>query len=201
MICLSFKKFERVIYYMEKNVVLNNFDGDKMELVDLYNSKRENLNKTWERKSKIEPPIGEYKINVHTWLLNDKNELLIQKRGANLRRHPNKWNFTGGAVDTNESSYEGAKREVQEELGINIDNLELLISFRREHDFVDVWVAKINVDLDDLVLSEREVQEVRWVSLDALEELMKNGEFVPSLKLYYPLFKKLLEKCYINNEQ
>lgn len=170
-----------------------------MELVDLYNSKRENLHKTWERKSEVEPPKGEYKLNVHTWLINEKNELLIQKRGATLKRHPNKWNFTGGAVDTNESSYEGAKREVKEELGIEVDNLELLISFRREHDFVDVWVGKTNVKLNDLILSDREVQEVNWVNLEELENLMNSGEFVPSLKLYYPLLKKLIEKCYIND--
>lgn len=160
-----------------------------MELVGLYNSKRENLSKTWDRKS--EPPTGEYKLNVHTWLMNDKNELLIQKRGASLIRNPNKWNFTGGAVDTGESSYEGAKREVKEELGIDVDNLELLLSFRREHDFVDVWIGRVNIELEDLQTSEREVQEVKWVSLEQLEELMANDEFVPSLSLYYPLFKKL----------
>ena len=170
-----------------------------MELIDLYDSKRNNLNKTWERQSEVEPPKGEYKLNVHTWIINDNNQLLIQKRGATVRRHPNKWNFTGGAVDTGEKSIDGAKREVQEELGIDIDDLELLISFRREHDFVDVWVGKSNVELSKLNVSKREVHEVRWVSIDELEELMNNGEFVPSLKLYFPLLKKLLEKCYFNN--
>lgn len=170
-----------------------------MELIDLYDSKRNNLNKTWERQSEVEPPKGEYKLNVHTWIINDNNQLLIQKRGATVRRHPNKWNFTGGAVDTGEKSIDGAKREVQEELGIDIYDLELLISFRREHDFVDVWVGKSNVELSKLNVSKREVQEVRWVSIDELEELMNNGEFVPSLKLYFPLLKKLLEKCYFNN--
>ena len=93
-----------------------------MELIDLYDSKRNNLNKTWERQSEVEPPKGEYKLNVHTWIINDNNQLLIQKRGATVRRHPNKWNFTGGAVDTGEKSIEGAKREVHEELGIDIDD-------------------------------------------------------------------------------
>lgn len=37
-----------------------------MELIDLYDSKRNNLNKTWERQSEVEPPKGEYKLNVHT---------------------------------------------------------------------------------------------------------------------------------------
>ena len=64
---------------------------------------------------------------------------------------------------------------------------------------MDVWVGKSNVELSKLNVSKREVQEVRWVSIDELEELMNNGEFVPSLKLYFPLLKKLLEKCYFNN--
>ena len=44
-----------------------------MELIDLYDSKRNNLNKTWERQSEVEPPKGEYKLNVHTWIINDNN--------------------------------------------------------------------------------------------------------------------------------
>ena len=140
-----------------------------MELVDLYDCKREKLNKVWERQSDFEPPFGEYKLNVHTWIINDKNEFLIQKRGACLKRYSNKWNFTGGAVDVNETSLEGAKREVKEELGLDMENLELLLSFKREHDFVDVWIGRSNVNIDELQLSKREVQEVKWVSMEELE--------------------------------
>lgn len=103
-----------------------------IQIVDLYDSKKRKINKTWERDSKLEPPRGEYKLNVHTWLINDKNELLIQKRDFASKRHPNKLNFTGATVDTNESLFEGVKREVKEELGIDINNLELLITFRRD---------------------------------------------------------------------
>lgn len=169
-----------------------------MEMVDLYNSKKEKLFKKWERKSTVEPPLGKYKLNVHVWFLNSKNQLLIQKRGNKLERHPGKWNFTGGAVDSGESSLEGAKREVKEELGIEVDNLEFMMSFKREHDFVDVWIAKVDIDISNLVISKREVSEVKWVSVEELEELMKNNQFVPSLNLYYEMFKKLLYKCYNN---
>lgn len=167
-----------------------------MELVNLYNIEKERTNKTWERSTDIEPEEGEFKFNVHTWLINDNNEFLIQKRGVNLKRHPGKWNFTGGAVDAGESSVEGAKREVKEELGINIDTLEFLLSYRREHDFVDVWVGRTNADIEDLDTSDREVDEVRWVSFQELKNMINNNEFVPSVKLYLELFEKLLEKLY-----
>lgn len=172
-----------------------------MEIVDLYNDKKEKINKTWERQNTKEPPQGEYKLNVHVWLINDNNELLIQKRGKTLKRHPNKWNFTGGAVDQNETSLEGATRELQEELGINIENLEFLLSFKREHDFVDVWIGKTNININDLKPSKREVQEIKWVTIQELKDLINKNEFVPSIKLYYSLFENLLNKCYINNKK
>lgn len=168
-----------------------------MELLDLYNNRKEKLNKTWDRNSGETRP-GEYKLSVHMWLMNSKNELLIQKRVATKNTHPNKWAFTGGAVDAGESSYEGAKREIQEELGLTINDLDLLISFRREHDFVDVWVAKIDVAIEDLKLLEEEVSEAKWASLEEIEKLMQEDKFVPALNLYYDLFKKLLYKNYIN---
>ena len=166
-----------------------------MELLDLYNNRKELKNKTWIRDD-VEPPLGEFKLAVHMWIINKNNELLIQKRGSTKKTHPNKWAFTGGAVMASETSYEGAVREIKEELGIDVDDLDLLITFRREHDFVDVWVGKNNSKTENLVLSEREVSEVKWASLDEIEQLIKDDCFVPALNLYFDLFKKLLRKDY-----
>ena len=63
-----------------------------MELVDKFNKRRESLNKTTERFEKIE---GEFCQYVHTWIMNDKNEFLIQKRSANKKIYPDKWSITG----------------------------------------------------------------------------------------------------------
>ena len=44
-------------------------------------------------------------------------------------------------------------------------------------------------------MQESEVSESKWVNLVELDEIIRNGEFVPAINLYYDLFKKLLEKC------
>lgn len=123
---------------------------------------------------------------------------MIQKRSDNIKRHPGKCAFTGGAVDAGESSLEGAMREVNEELGIEVlpENMEYLISFKREKGFVDVWLLKSDINEDDLKLQKEEVDMVKWVSLDELEDIISSGNFVPSVNLYYELFTRLLKKCH-----
>lgn len=168
-----------------------------MEIIDLYDNKKQKLNKTMERSSG-EPNDGEFKLSVHTWILNSSGELLLQKRNENLKRNPGKWAFTGGAVDTNETSLEGAKREVKEEIGVEINDneIEYLLSFKREKGFVDVWLIKKDISLDDLKLQQEEVSEAKWVSLRTLIELLNKGEMVKSVDLYIDLLTKLLTKCH-----
>lgn len=168
-----------------------------MEIIDLYNNKKQKLNKKMER-GMGEPKVGEYKLSVHTWILNSKGEFLIQKRRSDLKRNPGKWAFTGGAVDTGENSVEGAIREVQEELGITVkeEEIELLLTFKREHGFVDVYLVKKDIAIEDVKVQEEEVDEAKWVSLEELNSMLKNDEFVKSAKLYYELFIRLLEKCH-----
>ena len=103
-----------------------------MELLDLYDNKKEKIGKVYDRDSG-EPGRGEYKLSVHVWIVNSKDQFLIQKRSENVKK-TGKWAFTGGAVDAGESSVEGALREVHEELGINVskDEIEYFISFKRE---------------------------------------------------------------------
>ena len=149
-----------------------------MEIIDLYDGRREKLNKTLIRENG-EPEDGEYKLSVHVWILNSKGEILIQKRNDNLKRNPGKWAFTGGLVDTGETSIIGAIRETEEELGISIDvdKIELLLSFKREHGFVDVWLIEDDIDIKNVVLQEKEVSKIKWVSIQELKHII-HFEFI-----------------------
>lgn len=168
-----------------------------MEIIDLYNNKREKLNKTFIREQG-EPEIGEYKLSVHVWILNSKGELLIQKRNENLKRNPGKWAYTGGAVDSGETSLQAALRETKEELGIEIDDdkIEFLLSFKRERGFVDIWLIKEDINIGDIKLQKTEVSEAKWVTIKELEELIKTEQFVKALGIYHDTFIKLLNKCH-----
>ena len=162
-----------------------------MEMVDKLDNKRQMLNRITERSEKIE---GEYRQSVHTWIMNSKGEFLIQKRSPNKKTFPNMWSQTGGGVDEGETTLQAALRECNEELGVSIDlnNIELILSFKRKFDFVDVWLVKQDIDISNIVLQEEEVSEVKWSSIDEIRELMKTDKLAKSIEIYFDMFINLI---------
>lgn len=59
-----------------------------MELVDLLNNRKELIGETCERNA---VPEGKYRLSIHIWIVNDKNEILIQQRSASRKMFPNMW--------------------------------------------------------------------------------------------------------------
>ena len=108
--------------------------------------------------------------------------------------YPNTWSQTGGAVDSGETSLEGAIRECKEELGIDLnkENMEFMLSFKRKSSFVDVWLARQNINLEDIVMEKEEVSEVKWVTKEELGKMIENNETSGSVSLYYNMFIDLL---------
>ena len=163
-----------------------------MEIVDKFDNKRRPLHKTSERHDKVN---GEYRQSVHTWIQNSKGEFLIQKRTPNKKFFPNMWSQTGGGVDTGETTLQAALRECKEELGIDINpnNMELILSFKRKYDFVDVWLVKQDIDISELVLQEDEVADVKWATIDEIKDLMNSGKLAKSIEVYFNMFIELLD--------
>ena len=62
---------------------------------------------------------GFYHKPVWIWIVNSKNEVLVQKRASVKKSFPNYWDMpSAGHVAAGESSIEGAIRETEEELGL-----------------------------------------------------------------------------------
>lgn len=162
-----------------------------MELVDIYNNRHEKLNYQKERKSLIE---GEYRLSCFIWIINEKEEILLQQRTSTTKKKPNMWGTTAGGVFAGETSLEGAIRELKEELGINVleEELEFIGSSKRIKDYVEVWLYKKNIDLKELSLEENEVQDAKWFSIEEFEKMIDNGTGINSgfdiFKLYYNQF-------------
>ena len=112
-----------------------------MELVDLYNKNKE---KTGVIKDRNELKVGEFRLCVHTWIIDSKNQFLIQKRAKTKRLFANLWSQTGGGVLSGETSIEAMKREVKEEIGLDVlDNEATLIAtYLRESNILDVWAVR-----------------------------------------------------------
>ena len=164
-----------------------------MELVDIYNNKHEKLNYTKGRKELVE---GEFRLSCFVWIINDKEEILIQQRLATAKNCANMWETTSGGAISGDSALEGTLRELEEELGMkaDVDKLRFIGSYARINDFVEVFLLESNINLNELKLQEDEVQAAKWVSIGEFEEIIKSGNASDTsfniFKNYYDNFYK-----------
>jgi isopentenyldiphosphate isomerase len=146
-----------------------------MEHWDLYNKDRQKLNKMHLRGEKLQD--GEFHIIVNVWIINDQNKILLSQRHPE-KYWPLKWECTGGGIIAGEDSFTGALREVEEEIGINLKNKNgSLIDTIVGKDYIkDVYLFRENVDIKEVKLQETEVVDIKWVTKDEFDEMVKNEE-------------------------
>lgn len=139
---------------------------------------------------------GEYHLVVHIWPFNSNGQLLIQRRAGTCKLMPNEWAATGGSAVSGEESIAAAMRELHEEIGIKAEPEELLFAQRlkRKNSFLDVWFVKADVDIHSLRLQKEEVSEVRWISEDRLNHLVKQGRYHNYGREYFELISNSLNK-------
>lgn len=131
--------------------------------------------------------LGKYHRTVHLYILNSRDELLLQKRSASLDHFPGMFGISiTGHIDAGECSSEAVRREVQEELGLDPSGMRLhfLFSFYREailndsyidRQFTDVYAMRADVNLDGLAPDPSEVAEVRFVPFDSFRQMVADG--------------------------
>ena len=139
---------------------------------------------------------GEYHLVVHIWIVSDDGKILLQKRSESKKLMPGEWAATGGAAVSGENSFTAASRELFEELGIasNENTLKKLTRIKRRNSLLDVWAININTPADELTLQKSEVAQVKWVTKQELEGMIKNGQFHNYGKEYFErVFSKLDE--------
>lgn len=118
---------------------------------------------------------------VRIMMVNDRGEVLLQRRSATKDIFPNCWdNSAAGHVDAGEDYHSAAVRELQEELGISGAGLTEIGSYasdetwhgRRFKRFTRVYCMRSNET--PTMLEQGKVDAVRWVSLDELKTLVKD---------------------------
>ena len=146
------------------------------EQIDILDEKG---NKTGKVKAKSEVhKDGDWHRTVHIWFLNSKNQLLLQRRAKQKINHPDMWDISvAGHISTGQTSEEAALREIQEEVGVEINASELQYLFTvtsdsilnngtyLDREFQDVYLIKKDLNLSMLTFSDREVDEVRYIDI------------------------------------
>ena len=77
---------------------------------------------------------GWFHATVHIWIYTKENKILLQKRAMTKKVFPGLWDISvAGHIGAGESILDGAQREVNEELGIDISDSELTKIGTRTH--------------------------------------------------------------------
>lgn len=162
------------------------------ELCDIYDI---NGNKTGEVYMRGEPlKEGQYQLASNVWIFNSDLQLLIQKRSHLKRTSPNMWSTHGGCVSAGETSLEACVREANEEIGIVLraEDIKPLIRDTGSNLIMDNYIATQEFNIASAILQQEEVSEIKWVSLDELECMVRRNEFYKHRELPYVI-------NYINN--
>ena len=130
-------------------------------------------------------PNGCYISVVGVVIINENDEILLQKRSRFKRANPSKWGICGGKVDFGETPLDAGVRETLEEIGIllNKGELKFLSMDTNEKSHFTVYYVRKNVEVNECELQEEELVEVRYFKLEELEDLDNEGfEWLASLK-------------------
>ena len=104
--------------------------------------------------------------------MNDKNEILLVKRCPADRKDPAKWEVPGGKLDAGEDLVRSKSREIMEETGLIVEQVNPLVLAHshviengvKYKDFTSITLFSINKIISGEVVLSDEHTEYVWVS-------------------------------------
>ena len=158
---------------------------EKHELVDINGNKTGKILTHLEARDPNNVPNGYYISVVGVVVINENDEILLQKRSRFKRANPSKWGICGGKVDLGETPLDAGVRETLEEIGIllNKKELKLLSMNTNEKAHFTVYYVRKNIDINECKLQKEELEEVKYFKMEELQYLANEGfEWLENLK-------------------
>ncbi len=125
-------------------------------------------------------------IEVVAAIIKKDNKILCTQRADDGRFLSLKWEFPGGKIEANETHQEALKREIQEELKLDIDVLDFVITVDHTYPhfrlMMHAYLCEMKNDHFTLEehnnfkwLLEKDLNELDWAEADKpiVEKLMK----------------------------
>ena len=161
-----------------------------MELIDLYDNDGNKLDKTYLRgDKKYRFHKNEHIPIVMIFIENSEGKFLIQKTSE---AKGNVYSSTGGHVDSGEDKDTALIREIKEELGIDVDIKEVkyLGHVITGAPIRFLYYLKKDINTNDLRIDKEEVEKVRYMSENEINNLISEKLFLESHAF---CFNKILE--------
>ena len=116
---------------------------------------------------------------VHVMVIDDQGRILLQQRSLGKDVAPGKWDTSvGGHVGIGEELLLAARREMEEELGIDASELEHLYTYTHSNPHETERVTTYRcVYSGEIFFNRDEIDEVRYWSLEEIREAMGKGKF------------------------
>ena len=154
-----------------------------MEYLEIVDEENNLTGKTEERD--IVHAKGLWHREIAVWIMNEKGEILLQKRSPNKKQGANNWSTScAGHVDIGEEPIKAAIREIREELGIPVkeDNLKHLFTAKNKrvltnsfnNIFCYLYFLKVNTPIEEFTIDTEEVSEIKYIPFEEFEQLVKD---------------------------
>jgi len=166
-----------------------NSDEMKKMLYDTYSQKGPAFFSLGEDKA-VKDQIKKLDVAVAI-ILNEANQVLLQKKDSSYSWFPGKWCLPGGEIEGDESPEDCIRRELCEEIGENLQDISLLGT----NDFMDrsvnmnlrmgtqwVFIARSNKKIKDLVINEG--AGIAYFSKEEIDQIPLVGHDFRVIKKY-----------------
>ncbi|MDA8956933.1 NUDIX domain-containing protein [bacterium] len=141
---------------------------------------------------------GWFHATAHIWFFTTDHQILLQKRALTKKVFPGIWDISvAGHIGAGEKILQGAKREILEEIGLEVQEKDLIKIGTRIHqvshsngiqdnEHHHVFIAELKTSIEKLTLQKEEVADIKLWDLKILKET-KNIENVllPRFHDYY----------------
>ncbi len=187
-----------------KNEMIQNNVADKEENLKVFDAFG-NFTGRYAKRSVIHK-LGLFHQEVAFIPLNDKKQILLQRRSKNKKSYPNCWTLCAGHVVENQTTLEAVQMEANEELGLNLKQEDFLLlidkvkNIRDDNNaFTTCYYKIINEPVNFFKKEDVEVEELKWFDITDFEKMIKeekncifkNNEFYNSIICKLKDFEKL----------
>lgn len=125
--------------------------------------------------NKIKPGSDHIGVGGGILILNKKGQGLLMKRSGKVRNEAGWWSKPGGGIDFGEMAAEAMKREMLEEIGVEVKitgylpHTNHIIKEEGQHWIAINYIAEI-VSGEPKIMEPHKCEELEWFDLDKLPE-------------------------------
>jgi isopentenyldiphosphate isomerase len=141
---------------------------------------------------------GWFHATAHIWFFTSDNQILLQKRALTKKVFPGIWDISvAGHIAAGEEILQGAKREILEEIGLELQEKDLIKIGTRIHqvshengiqdnEHHHIFIAELKTSVEKLTPQEEEVTGLKLWNLKILKDTKNlNNVLLPRFHDYY----------------